>query len=106
MLREALNMSMATGGQSAPAASSDVDIGAMTEEEQIAYALQMSMQPEEAAASSMQDEPMGEAAASAETQQLVTDPDFLRQVLSNLPDVDPNSDAVKEAMGEKNKDNE
>jgi len=107
MLREALNMSMATGGgQSAPAASNDVDIGAMTEEEQIAYALQMSMQPEEAAAAMAQDEPMDEASASAETQQLVTDPDFLRQVLSNLPDVDPNSDAVKEAMGEKNKDNE
>jgi hypothetical protein len=36
--------------------------------------------------------------------QLVTDPDFLRQVLENLPDVDPNSDAVKEAMGEKKGD--
>ena len=41
---------------------------------------------------------------AADSQQLVTDPEFLRQVISNLPDVDPDSDAVKEAMGEKKED--
>ena len=103
----------------------------MTEEEQIAYALQMSMQPEESPAEEAT--PMATDQGSwnywqrhywdntvvlrtpyinmrfsvSDSQQLVTDPDFLRQVLSNLPDVDPNSDALKEALGEedKNKDN-
>lgn len=94
MLSQALNMSMAAGGQDSP--SDDVDFGAMTEEEQIAYALRMSMQ-EGAPADEMETDQGAE-------DQLVTDPDFLRQVLENLPDVDPNSDAVKEAMGEKKGD--
>jgi len=108
MLREALTMSMATGAAGGGGASAEpadeVNIGAMTEEEQIAYALQMSMQPEESPAEEAT--PMATDQAS-DSQQLVTDPDFLRQVLSNLPDVDPNSDALKEALGEedKNKDN-
>lgn len=100
-------MLMAAMGASTagPSGSNDVDVSAMTEEEQIAYALQMSMAD---GGSAMQDEPMQseEEPAASETQQLVTDPDFLRQVLSNLPDVDPDSNEVKEAMGEKKKDDE
>lgn len=102
MLRQALEMSTREGPeQAAPSGGDELDLGAMTEEEQIAYALQMSMQD---GAPSMQDDPMDEAPAASETQQLVTDPDFLRQVMENLPGVDPNSDEVKEAMGEKKKE--
>jgi len=43
----------AMGASSSGPAGNDVDVGAMTEEEQIAYALQMSM-----ADGAMQDEPM------------------------------------------------
>uniref|UniRef100_H2RXI6 26S proteasome non-ATPase regulatory subunit 4 n=1 Tax=Takifugu rubripes TaxID=31033 RepID=H2RXI6_TAKRU len=50
------------------------DFSRMTEDEQIAYALQMSMQGE-------------------------GDPEFLQSVLENLPGVDPNNDAIRNAMG-------
>lgn len=106
MLRQALDMSMAPeqGGQAAAAESSDnFDLGAMTEEEQIAYALQMSMHDTAPASA---DTPMTDATDEQIDQQLVTDPEFLRQVLENLPGVDSNSDAVKEAMGEKKKDSD
>ena len=33
--------------------------------------------------------------------QLVTDPAFLQSVLRNLPGVDPDSEAVQEALGKK-----
>ena len=38
-----------------------------------------------------------------DSSQLVTDPEFLQTVLQNLPGVDPNSEAVKEALGESKK---
>merc|ERR1712134_192980 len=91
VLREALTMSMGGG-----AGGGMDDLGGMTEEEQIEMAIRMSMQQDAAP----QEEPMATEEA-ADSQQLVTDPEFLRQVISNLPDVDPDSDAVKEAMGEK-----
>merc|ERR1712134_108406 len=91
VLREALTMSMGGG-----AGGGMDDLGGMTEEEQIEMAIRMSMQQDAAP----QEEPMATEDA-ADSQQLVTDPEFLRQVISNLPDVDPDSDAVKEAMGEK-----
>lgn len=94
MLREALTMSMGGG---APGGGME-DLGGMTEEEQIEMAIRMSMQQDAAP-----EEPMATEEA-ADSQQLVTDPEFLRQVISNLPDVDPDSDAVKEAMGEKKDD--
>merc|ERR1712176_486079 len=79
----------------------EADLGAMTEEEQIAYAIQMSM-AESAAPSdttpAAQSEPMED-----DSSQLVTDPEFLQTVLQNLPGVDPNSEAVKEALGESKK---
>merc|ERR1719197_502709 len=106
MLQNALMMSMDTGGAGASAAApsgADADLGAMTEEEQIAYAIQMSMAESAAPTDptpAAQPEPMED-----DSSQLVTDPEFLQTVLQNLPGVDPNSDAVKEALGEsKNED--
>merc|ERR1711892_414668 len=60
--------------------------------EQIALAIQMSM------AESAPDETME---AENTDSQLVTDPAFLQSVLRNLPGVDPDSEAVQEALGKK-----
>ena len=38
---------------------------------------------------------------NSDSSQLVTDPAFLHSVLQNLPGVDPNSDAVKAALADK-----
>ena len=90
----------------------------MTEEEQIAYALRMSMtdsaQAEEPAASNAPAESMDtdrKQFFSTDSQifienaeELVTDPEFLRSIIETLPEVDPNSDAVKGALGEKKKE--
>jgi 26S proteasome regulatory subunit N10 len=43
-------LAMSVGGSETPAASAEPDLGAMTEDEQIAYAMRMSMQEEAAAA--------------------------------------------------------
>merc|ERR1711892_477658 len=102
MLQDALLLSMGGGapggGGAAPAEQMDEDpsagsgnLAAMTEEEQIALAIQMSM------AESAPDETMEENTDS----QLVTDPAFLQSVLRNLPGVDPDSEAVQEALGKK-----
>lgn len=100
MLQNALMMSMDTGGAGASAAApsgADADLGAMTEEEQIAYAIQMSM---------ADSAPAAEAESMEDDSQLVTDPAFLQSVLQNLPGVDPNSDAVKEALKKEDEDQE
>lgn len=92
MLRAALEMSMeqGAGGQTAPpstAPTSQQDLAAMTEEEQIAYALEMSMQttPE----TSVPATPMQAEAQPMETDQdgeeAIADAEFLESVLQNLP---------------------
>jgi len=78
------------------------DFATMTEDEQIAYAMRMSMQPGE------EDEDMeadGESAAAAaaavkdeDYSDVMTDPDFLHDVLTSLPGVDPQSDAIRQAV--------
>merc|ERR1711962_112828 len=106
MLQDALLMSMGGGateamGGGASMGGAEADLGAMTEEEQIAYAIQMSMAESAAPTDptpATQPEPMED-----DSSQLVTDPEFLQTVLQNLPGVDPNSDAVKEALGESKK---
>lgn len=100
-------------------AASIPDFSAMTEEEQIAYAMQISMQD-----CKPKDEPMdvdapgkGEAVKATATtkseekpkvkkeeeeqdfSQVMADPAFLESVLQNLPGVDPQSQVVKEAVG-------
>merc|ERR1711990_140982 len=100
MLQNALMMSMdssAGGAAPATAGGADADLGAMTEEEQIAYAIQMSM---------ADSAPAAEAESMEDDSQLVTDPAFLQSVLQNLPGVDPNSDAVKEALKKEDEDQE
>lgn len=39
-----------------------------------------------------------------ETDDVISDPEFLQSVLENLPGVDPQSDAIREAVGSLNKD--
>merc|ERR1711937_508019 len=89
-------------GSSAAQNSGQGNLAAMTEEEQIALAIQMSMAdsggPEEST-----DAPMEEA---TDDSQLVTDPAFLQSVLRNLPGVDPDSEAVQEALGKKDEKKE
>merc|ERR1712106_443542 len=81
-----------------------VDFSSMTEEEQIAYAMQISMQdcqPKEEAmdvdAKAPKKEPKKEE--EQDFSEVMADPAFLESVLQNLPGVDPQSQAVKEAVG-------
>lgn len=122
MLERALAMSMETGedepmivqegsGHSASGSTaatvSQVDFNNMTEEEQIAFAMQMSMQDsaaEEKAASSSS-KPKEEAMEVEEDYtEVMNDPEFIQSVLENLPGVDPQSDAVRQAVGLVSKD--
>lgn len=101
----------------------------MTEEEQIAFAMQMSMQDHGKYCNgfssisrfkhitTIQQNPI--AAEEVPTQQakrpkqeeqpmevdeVITDPDFLQSVLENLPGVDPQSETIRDAVGSLNKD--
>jgi len=118
LLKQALEMSMGQEATS-PAAEEESgqtsatipDFSAMTEEEQIAYAMQMSMASDEAAegATAMETE---DAATPMETEdkdkgeededysEVISDPAFLQSVLEGLPGVDPDSDAIRSAMGQ------
>jgi len=84
---------------------SDVNLDAMTEDEQIAYAMRMSMQQEAAAASAAEGaEKMDVDEQSADKgdedySEAMNDPAFLQSVLESLPGVDPQSDAVRQAVG-------
>lgn len=125
-LRQALALSMQdVGGTSANTTASDaVDIASMTEDEQIAYAIQMSMQtkePEVAVPADKHEKPEPEKKdnvgvqsmevdeippASTSVQQDQTakssavecDPEFLQSVLQYLPGVDPQSEEVRQAI--------
>jgi len=98
MLQRALAMSMGGGGG---VEESGPDLAAMTEEEQIAYAMRMSMAdggaddsaPEAGAQESM------EVDEKEDYSEVINDPAFLQSVLQNLPGVDPQSEAVKNAVG-------
>ncbi|KXJ14573.1 26S proteasome non-ATPase regulatory subunit 4 [Exaiptasia diaphana] len=119
MLQQALSMSDTpeVTDTPVPVATPNVDFGSMSEEEQIAYAMQLSLQ-------SMQDADDGDSSrpdshARTESQQsgasametdsqaddknqdfseVMADPDFLQRVLSTLPGVDPSSDAIQNVM--------
>lgn len=75
------------------------DFATMTEDEQIAYAMRMSMQPGEEG-DDMDAEPSNSGAAAKEEDysDVMTDPDFLHDVLTSLPGVDPQSDAIRQAV--------
>ncbi|KAL3060201.1 hypothetical protein OYC64_014722 [Pagothenia borchgrevinki] len=79
------------------------DFSRMTEDEQIAYALQMSMQGE-GAEFGAEDMDTGadmdsSKAKEEEDYDVMQDPEFLQSVLENLPGVDPNNEAIRNAMG-------
>uniref|UniRef100_A0A672Z2R5 26S proteasome non-ATPase regulatory subunit 4 n=1 Tax=Sphaeramia orbicularis TaxID=375764 RepID=A0A672Z2R5_9TELE len=95
-----LKMSVPQTDSTAPALP---DFSRMTEDEQIAYALQMSMQGSgaEFGAESMDtgaDMDSSEA-KDEEDYDVMQDPEFLQSVLENLPGVDPNNEAIRNAMG-------
>uniref|UniRef100_A0A8C9V8N8 26S proteasome non-ATPase regulatory subunit 4 n=2 Tax=Scleropages formosus TaxID=113540 RepID=A0A8C9V8N8_SCLFO len=81
------------------------DFSSMTEEEQIAYAMQMSLQGAEYSGTESIDldrgAPMdtGEAVKEEDDYDVMQDPEFLQSVLENLPGVDPNNEAIRNAMG-------
>lgn len=122
LLERALAMSMETGedepmivqegssnsaSAAADIASSQMDFNNMTEEEQIAFAMQMSMQDSasEEKASSSSSKPKEEAMEVEEDySEVMNDPEFIQSVLENLPGVDPQSDAVRQAVGLVSKD--
>lgn len=108
LLEQALAMSMNPGGGSSSAMEETPipDFSTMTEEEQIAYAMQMSLAPEdketpmetEAAGGSKTDAAKAES-GTVDYEEVMSDPNFLRSVLENLPGVDPSSETVQNAMG-------
>lgn len=108
LLQRALAMSMETDASEAATATpaapkkEEPNLAAMTEEEQIAYAMQMSMQADAAAGPSTSGagaESMDVDETKEDYTQEMNDPNFLKSVLENLPGVDPQSDAVKQAVG-------
>lgn len=80
------------------------DLSSMTEEEQIAYAMQMSLQGTEFSqestemdASSAMD--TSDPSKEEDDYDVMQDPEFLQSVLENLPGVDPNNAAIRRVMG-------
>merc|ERR1719251_456151 len=78
----------------------------MTEDEQIAYAMRMSMQDEASTPAATSEEKMDvdEPSGSSDKKdddysEAMNDPAFLQSVLESLPGVDPQSDAVRQAVG-------
>uniref|UniRef100_A0A3Q3W7D6 26S proteasome non-ATPase regulatory subunit 4 n=1 Tax=Mola mola TaxID=94237 RepID=A0A3Q3W7D6_MOLML len=86
-----LKMAVSHADSSTPAL---LDFSRMTEDEQIAYALQMSMQGAGAGADIDSNK-----AKDEEDYDVMQDPEFLQSVLENLPGVDPNNEAIRNAMG-------
>ncbi|XP_036692603.1 26S proteasome non-ATPase regulatory subunit 4 isoform X6 [Balaenoptera musculus] len=81
------------------------DLSSMTEEEQIAYAMQMSLQGAEFGQAESADIDASSAMDTSEPTKeeddydVMQDPEFLQSVLENLPGVDPNNEAIRNAMG-------
>jgi len=96
LLQRALAMSMDTGDAST--GEQEKDLGSMTEEEQIAYAMQMSMADSDTTPTAKA-ESMDVDEKDQDYSEVMNDPAFLQSVLQNLPGVDPQSDAVRSAMG-------
>jgi len=111
VLARALAMSVGESSSSKPA-SSDVNLDAMTEDEQIAYAMRMSMQEEAGAAATaggaekMEVDEQGGDKADEDYSEAMNDPAFLQSVLESLPGVDPQSEAVRQAVGAMSRGND
>ncbi|XP_029591754.1 26S proteasome non-ATPase regulatory subunit 4 isoform X4 [Salmo trutta] len=76
------------------------DFSNMTEEEQVAYAMRMSLAGEEYG-DAMDTGALidTETAKEEDDYDVMQDPEFLQSVLQNLPGVDPNNEAIRNAMG-------
>merc|ERR1711994_902188 len=94
------------------APSSEPNLAAMTEEEQIEYAMRMSMQENDTTEGAAKEEKMDVDDTPAKTgskstdeggeedySEVMNDPEFLQSVLESLPGVDPQSEAMRQAMG-------
>lgn len=94
LMQQALSLSL---GQDKPQMARDVS--SMTEEEQLHYALQMSMSQSETTPvdTEMKDEDDDYAKA-------MNDPEFLQRVISSLPGVDPNAENVRSTVDSLTKD--
>jgi len=100
MLQRALAMSMGGAEAGAEAASAEPDLATMTEEQQIAYAMRMSMAESDPAAGGSGAESMDvDKPEDEDYSEVMNDPAFLQSVLQNLPGVDPQSEAIKNAVG-------
>uniref|UniRef100_A0A0K8TSM4 26S proteasome non-ATPase regulatory subunit 4 n=1 Tax=Tabanus bromius TaxID=304241 RepID=A0A0K8TSM4_TABBR len=103
MLQRALALSTET-----PAEDAIPDFANMTEEEQIAFAMQMSMQDAQETVTQQAKRPKTEEETPMEVDEdyneVISDPAFLQSVLENLPGVDPQSDTIRDAVGSLNKD--
>jgi len=101
LLKKALELSMQVDDtESASSAPSIPDFNIMSEEEQIQYALRMSMQQdEENAESNLMETEDSRDEADDDFSGVINDPVFLQTVLENLPGVDPQSEAIRNAMG-------
>merc|ERR1712141_287795 len=80
------------------AARPERDLAAMTEEEQIAYAMQMSMAENEGGEEGSEGK-MDVDDKDQDYSEVMNDPEFLQSVLQNLTGMDPDSEAVRAAMG-------
>merc|ERR1711981_712348 len=97
------------------AASAEPNLAAMTEEEQIEYAMRMSMQESDTTEGTAKEEKMDVDESStkegsskpAQTDdggeedysEVMNDPEFLQSVPESLPGVDTQSEAMRQAMG-------
>merc|ERR1712146_835857 len=112
-LAAALAMSMqdqsgTSSSQPAAAPPAEPDFASMTEEEQLEYALRMSMPAESAPAAMDSSADAGgetaapateeSAATPADQAQVAQDPEFYANLVSGLPGVDINDPAIQEAL--------
>uniref|UniRef100_A0A2C9M250 26S proteasome non-ATPase regulatory subunit 4 n=1 Tax=Biomphalaria glabrata TaxID=6526 RepID=A0A2C9M250_BIOGL len=94
-----------------------VDFASMSEEEQVAYAVRLSMENtggtsnlKETSPAPMETDIAGESALSDKKEdeedysEVMNDPDFLQNVFQNLPGVDLNSEVIQSAMSNLLKD--
>lgn len=108
LLKQALEMSMQVDtpsgeSESKPSVVKKLDYSAMSEEEQIALAMQMSLNPagEDAGPSPMDTEDADKEEKEEEDySDVINDPEFLQSVLEGLPGVDPSSEEIRNAMGQ------
>ncbi|XP_017782599.1 PREDICTED: 26S proteasome non-ATPase regulatory subunit 4 [Nicrophorus vespilloides] len=98
LLERALAMSMEQGETPTARVAPNVDFANMTEEEQIAFAMQMSMQEaQDTPADKKKDDAM-DVEGAEDFSEVMNDPAFLQSVLENLPGVDPSSETIRQAV--------